>query len=320
MNYQTTSRFLVPVHNPGDTLKSLLCHISNLPDIELSDMVIIDDGSTDGTSELLKRQFPEVKRIAGNGSLFWTGSMVAGMKSALDDQVDFIFWLNHDCQPVSGSADLLRKALKDPAVGCAGAWCRIKGYPEWPVNPGVYKNKEIGPLSAGEIRKVHGVNGNFVGFKADAIRKVGFPSPRKFPHYGDGPYTLQMGRSGYHVVVVASARANLEYEILRRLTPFWRVALSEFPVYYWLNYFLFNIKSRFHFKTAYFESRVYRPGLIGPIAYLKKMGFLIGEVIIGTVFKRIYDRAQIIAKCINTYAKEYPIKKLKLEIRAKSGE
>ncbi|NJK93364.1 MAG: glycosyltransferase family 2 protein, partial [Blastochloris sp.] len=234
MQDKPSSRFLIPVHNPGNTLRILLEHLTSLPDIALSEVIVIDDGSADGTKEMLIRDFPEVTRLGADGSLFWTGSMALGMQYCLDHQVPIIFWLNHDCRPLPGAAEKLRQAiLSDASVGCAAGWCRIAGYPEWPVNPGVLRNRDVGSLEPGEIQQVEGVNGNFVAFRAEAVRKVGLPDSRHFPHYGDGPYTLNIGRSGFTVVVVADARADLDYEVERRLPPKWRIALSRDSLWKW---------------------------------------------------------------------------------------
>lgn len=39
------------------------------------DVFLVDDESTDGTSEAIKSEFPEVSIIKGDGSLFWNRGM-----------------------------------------------------------------------------------------------------------------------------------------------------------------------------------------------------------------------------------------------------
>ena len=49
--------------------------------------VVVDDGSTDSTSELIREQYPETHIISGDGNWWWTKSVNEGIKFALD-QVD----------------------------------------------------------------------------------------------------------------------------------------------------------------------------------------------------------------------------------------
>jgi GT2 family glycosyltransferase len=59
-------------------------------------VIIVDDGSTDGTSQMLKDEFPEVTVLNGDGNLFWTASVNMGIKLALDEGADYIMTMNND--------------------------------------------------------------------------------------------------------------------------------------------------------------------------------------------------------------------------------
>ena len=61
------------------------------------DVFLVDDGSTDGTSDAIKNQFPTVKLINGNGKLFWNRGMHLAWKTAIDySEYDYYLWLNDD--------------------------------------------------------------------------------------------------------------------------------------------------------------------------------------------------------------------------------
>lgn len=59
---------------------------------------LVDDGSTDGTTESVFMKFPDVKIIEGNGSLYWNRGMYTAWKSAIeeDENFDAYLWLNDD--------------------------------------------------------------------------------------------------------------------------------------------------------------------------------------------------------------------------------
>ena len=75
-------------------LKSLLAADLSA-DYHLS-VFLVDDGSTDGTGETVKKKIPQVNVIQGNGNLFWAGGMRLAWKEALKEHFDFYFLLNDD--------------------------------------------------------------------------------------------------------------------------------------------------------------------------------------------------------------------------------
>lgn len=59
-------------------------------------LYLTDDGCTDGTSEIVKSLSPSAVITEGDGSLFWCGGMRASMQRALNDNADYVLWLNDD--------------------------------------------------------------------------------------------------------------------------------------------------------------------------------------------------------------------------------
>jgi GT2 family glycosyltransferase len=61
------------------------------------DIYLTDDGSTDGTGYEIKKQFPTVRILNGNGNLFWNGGMRNSWKDALKHKkYDGFLLLNDD--------------------------------------------------------------------------------------------------------------------------------------------------------------------------------------------------------------------------------
>lgn len=90
---------LITCHNrKAKTLACLSALFHNtLPDGYALNVFLVDDGSTDGTSEAVHAFYPEVNIIKGDGNLFWNRGMHLAWQTALNvNDFDFYLWLNDD--------------------------------------------------------------------------------------------------------------------------------------------------------------------------------------------------------------------------------
>jgi len=106
-------------------------------------IVIVDDGSTDGTHEALRSKFPSVEIIDGNGMLFWAGGMCHGWDRAIAAQLpDYLIVFNDD-------------VVLDPA-GMALAWesALSRGDPSEPfLMTAACRDLTRGTISYGGVRR-----------------------------------------------------------------------------------------------------------------------------------------------------------------------
>lgn len=309
-------RIVVPVHNALQDVVTLLKRLEGLNADLLACLILVDDGSTDGTTEFVSGQYPQVHFVHGDGNLWWGGGIRLGMQTALDQDADLIFWLNHDCFPLPGAFEKIAGILANPKVGCVSGWCRIKGYPDYPVNPGFLAFRPLTMAEDSALVEADGVNGNFVGFRTDAVTKVGLPDAESFPHYGDGVYTIRFSRAGFKVLVCTSARADLEFELERRLSPFWRVAVNRGGLQHWLVYYFFSPRSLFNlanrFRQIYFFVGITRALIKIPLLSL----CVTGQVCGGLMFRVLRGTKLTRQSCINYHTATWPQQKLKTELDA----
>lgn len=95
----TTIATLITVHNRKEkTLQCLRGFYKQLP-VEgyKLDVYLTDDGCIDGTPEAIREEFPLVKIINADGSLFWNRGMYAAWSKAEQTaDYDYYLWLNDD--------------------------------------------------------------------------------------------------------------------------------------------------------------------------------------------------------------------------------
>jgi GT2 family glycosyltransferase len=89
---------VIPTYNRKDYLKKLLIQLESqeLGDNIKLDIIVVNDGSTDHTSEMLNSEFPNVITILGDGNWWWTKCINEGIKIALNRNTDFVLLFNDD--------------------------------------------------------------------------------------------------------------------------------------------------------------------------------------------------------------------------------
>lgn len=93
-----TIAVLMTCHNRAQkTLRCLEALYAQKTDKDIEyHIFLVDDGSTDNTSEAVKSKYPQAIVIRGNGSLFWNRGMHLAFETALKTGFDFYLWLNDD--------------------------------------------------------------------------------------------------------------------------------------------------------------------------------------------------------------------------------
>lgn len=86
---------VIPVHNRKKFTRECLLSLESQT-ISVDYIIVVDDGSTDGTKKMIQTEFPEVILLEGNGSLYWTAAINMGIKTALSLKADFVLTLNND--------------------------------------------------------------------------------------------------------------------------------------------------------------------------------------------------------------------------------
>jgi len=109
-----TIALIIPVHNRIEYTAKCLDSIFK-QSYDNFFVIVVDDGSTDGTNEMIKSNFKLVEVIEGNGNLFWTASVNLGLRKAYANGAQYFMTLNNDTvAPEDFLDNMLQWAKKYP--------------------------------------------------------------------------------------------------------------------------------------------------------------------------------------------------------------
>ncbi|MBF0632990.1 MAG: glycosyltransferase [Magnetococcales bacterium] len=210
---------LIPIHNGwSHTQKTLAWLKQSLTRQSLRHniaVVVIDDGSTDGSAEFIRTLYPEIHLLPADGSLWWSGAINLGARYALDTlKVDWLLLWNNDIRcrddyfdrlfdllPHQDPLDLIGSKLLflDPPGTIFSMGCLFD--PKTARSRLIGTGEQDGPAFAQPLR-VDWVGGMGTVVHRQVVDRVGFWDGRWFPQYaGDADYCLRAKEAGCTITV-----------------------------------------------------------------------------------------------------------------------
>jgi len=203
---------VTPVHNRREI--TLQC-LRSLSAIDQSGMeihiVVVDDGSTDGTAEAIAQEFPDVELVRGDGSLWYTAGTNRAIEAGLKWNPDYVLAINDDSVFEPMFLQRLVACAEENPRSVVGPLLLLWDYPErvfqvdarWDTWYGGWRHRHdltTGNVPA-EFFDVEIIVGNCVLYPREAIDEVGIMDEVKFPHYGDVEYTPRMRRAAWRLLI-----------------------------------------------------------------------------------------------------------------------
>jgi len=155
------------------------------------EIIVVDNASFDGTEEIIKKQYPEIRLFCLPENIGIAGYNV-GMKEA---KGEYIVLLDSDSFPEKDCIEKMVSCFEQtPDLGVAAF--DVRNYE--------YRNKDIHPADhAGHLSEIAatGYNGAGVGIRKECLRNAGYLYEPFFLYMNEQDHSLRILKSGYKIIL-----------------------------------------------------------------------------------------------------------------------
>ncbi len=177
---------------------------------------LVDDGSTDGTSDDVRLFYPAVNIIPADGTLYWSGGMRLAWRHAAEADPDAYVWLNDDTALYPGALPSLLAIAKSfsasPCIVVGSCRDAVTGSRTYggEIRRSHHPAQTVALVPEGvETKRCDTFNGNCVLVTREAFRVVG--PLRSFKHaIADTDYGLRATRMGIPILLAPGYLATCQ--------------------------------------------------------------------------------------------------------------
>ncbi len=208
---------VLAVHNRRDLTERFLKTIVQ-QSFNSYQIVVVDDGSTDGTSEMIERYFPQVHLLKGDGSLWWSASTNMAVEYAIGKlNAQYICTMNDDTEADFRLLEELYYAAKINYRSIIGCFSYDINQPDRLLYDGSRVNWWTGKISTMNSTK-HKYNkqalipvtyyvGRGVLIPSQVFIDCGYYDAKRFPQsWADNDLIFRAKRAKYRVFSARNAR------------------------------------------------------------------------------------------------------------------
>ena len=255
---------IIPVFNRKEFTRNCLYSLSKQTYKDYK-IIIVDDGSTDGTFQMIENEFPEVHMIKGDGNLWWAGATNEGVEYVFKickcDHSDYILTLNNDLEVsenyletlVSNARKNNRSILGSVSVDimnhdlmnfCGITWNEFVGKYYLKAKDYNFSYSEL--ISKKEFIDSDMLPGRGTLIPVPVFTEIGLYDSQNFPQYAaDEDFALRARKKGWNLLIPTTAFVKSHINETGADTENVRFSLK------YLKHLFFSIKSPLNLKIRY---------------------------------------------------------------------
>jgi GT2 family glycosyltransferase len=218
MKQQPKVSIVTPIFNGRDFTLAYLASLAgcSYPNFEI---IIVDDGSTDGSAAAIAEKFPQVRILQGDGNLWWSGGTNMGIRDALDRGTDFILTMNNDVQVAPDFLHALVACAEDNPGAIVGGKIYVMNDPQriWSAGGRLawWSGKTLVQVGHGQLdrdefcrrEQMDFLTGMNVLIPAAVFDRIGYYDEARFPQYhADSEFTLRARKNGIAIIFEPGAK------------------------------------------------------------------------------------------------------------------
>jgi GT2 family glycosyltransferase len=176
------------------------------------DLVVLDNASTDGSSEAIARAYPDLRQIRVEVNRGSSSGYAAGFRWAFENGYDYVLLLNNDIEvEPSMLTELVKVAEADAKVGCVGPKCYFHGDRErlWSAGgilrfrESITRERGYGEIDRGQYDRDEDadyINGCAILIRRAAAKAAGMWDDLFFICVDDADFCTRVRRHGFRCV------------------------------------------------------------------------------------------------------------------------
>lgn len=176
------------------------------------DIIVVDNGSNDGSSQKIQKQFPRVQLMSHPVNAGFTGGNNLGMREALNQGYDYIMLLNNDTEVCPGFwKPLLTEMRSSPKTAAvqpliyflrpkSKVWNAGGKYVSW-----LGISQTIRNTKGNGVYRTDWITGCAILVRASVLNEIGLLDEHYFAYFEDVDWSLRMRNGGYELKVVADS-------------------------------------------------------------------------------------------------------------------
>ena len=209
---------ITPVFNRKEFTRNYLLALDKQTDDNF-ETIIVDDGSTDGTFEMIKEEFPDVILLREDGDLWWAEATNVGVRYALEHDASYIMTLNDDTIPQEDYMESMIKHSQLEPKACLGALAidNASGKVVYGGGTHSWKNGKtvqlLDTLDENDYKGLHEVNffpGRGLLIPREVFDNIGLYDSKNFPQtVADYDFTYRIINAGYKIYCNYDAKIKI---------------------------------------------------------------------------------------------------------------